>query len=62
MAIATAAVTVATTATALATADVTTANGLPLGGGISFDVPAGEAFYAIVASGTVAVRVLEHGI
>lgn len=95
MALATAAVTVATTATLLATggggavaapydqptvitvkpatagtgdsvfiggSGVTTANGLPLGGGMSFDLAAGEALYGIVASGTVAVRVLEHGI
>lgn len=40
---------------------VTTATGLPLGGGISFSLNAGEALYGIVASGTVAVRVLEHG-
>jgi hypothetical protein len=95
MAIATAAVTVATTATLLATggggavdaaydrkttvtvkpatagtgdsvfvggSGVTAASGIPLGGGISFDLDAGEALYGIVASGTVAVRVLEHGI
>lgn len=87
MAIETAAVTVATTATAIAVgggedrfstitvkpaesgsaevyvgpAGVTTATGLPLGGGISFDLQAGEALYGIVASGTVAVRVMEHG-
>lgn len=90
MAITTAAVTVATTATALAIgggedrgpvttitvkpaaaadgalvfiggAAVTTAIGIPLGGGISFSLNAGEAIYGIVAAGTVAVRVLEHG-
>lgn len=41
--------------------DVTTATGLPLGGGISFSLNVGESLYGIVASGTVAVRVLEHG-
>jgi hypothetical protein len=41
---------------------VTVATGLPLGGGISFDLTAGEALYGIVATGTVAVRVMEHGI
>jgi hypothetical protein len=90
MSLDTAAVTVATTATLLATgggegrgsittitvkpavgangdlvllgpAGVTTATGLPLGGGISFALAIGEALYGIVATGTVAVRVLEHG-
>lgn len=46
----------------LGNATVTAANGLPLGGGISFDLSSGEALYGIVASGTVAVRVMEHGI
>lgn len=41
-------------------AGVTTATGLPLGGGISFSLALGEALFGIVASGTVAVRVLEH--
>jgi hypothetical protein len=41
---------------------VTTATGLPLGGGMSFDLGDEEALYGIVASGTVEVRVLEHGI
>lgn len=89
MAIETAAVTVANTATALAAGGggttsrtiitvkpaaaggvevyvgpvgVTAATGLPLGGGISFALNAGEALYGIVASGTALVRVLEHGI
>lgn len=43
-------------------ANVTAANGVPLGGGLSFDLSSGEALYGIVAAGTVAVRVLEHGI
>lgn len=41
---------------------VTAATGLPLGGGMSYDVQAGEPLFAITASGTVAVRVLEHGV
>jgi hypothetical protein len=40
---------------------VTTATGLPLGGGMSFDLNVGDALYGIVATGTVAVRVMEHG-
>lgn len=45
----------------LGPAGVTTATGLPLGGGISLQLAVGEALYGIVASGTVIVRVLEHG-
>lgn len=45
----------------LGPAGVTVATGLPLGGGISFDLTASDALYGIVATGTVAVRVMEHG-
>lgn len=41
-------------------AGVTTAIGMPLGGGMSFAFDDDEALYGIVASGTVVVRVLEH--
>lgn len=43
---------------------VTTANGMPLSAleMMSFDLSTGEALYGIVASGTVAVRVMEHRI
>jgi len=85
MAISTAAVTVATTATLLSPADpdghtvsvrpaagvsgdaifvggsdVSVDSGLPLGGGMSFDLEGGAELYGIVASGTAAVRVLRH--
>lgn len=45
--------------------DVTTANGAPVAAsswGPSLDLDPGEAWYGIVASGTVEVRVLESGI
>lgn len=42
--------------------DVTTANGFPLGGGMSYALNDDEDLYGIVASGTVAVRVMENGI
>lgn len=45
----------------LGPAGVTTATGLPLGGGISFSLIAADSLYGIVATGTVAVRVMEHG-
>jgi hypothetical protein len=45
----------------LGPAGVTTATGLPLGAGISFGLTAADALFGIVATGTVAVRVMEHG-
>lgn len=91
MAVASTAVTVATTATLLVTGgsgagrtpgtnaaikpaasgsaevylggtDVSTANGFPLGTGIAMPLNDDEELYGIVASGTVAIRVLESGI
>lgn len=45
-------------------ADVTTAAGYPLAAGehMAFDLNGGDQLFGIVASGTVAVRVLEIGV
>jgi hypothetical protein len=44
----------------LGASDVTASTGVPMGAGISFDLEGGAELYGIVASGTVAVRVLRH--
>lgn len=43
-------------------ADVTTANGMPLGTGLALFLNDDEELYGIVASSTTAVRVVETGI